>query len=625
MLLAFILLGFFAICGGSEAAAQTNTAQYYGEKIIESRNIEVAISDTATPPLNGWKPISLRELSENNGVAEGRKPPKYVWTKFHFDRSQLGRHDLAFMVDLPRLGIKVELNGNDIYEYYTISNYQTNSWNSPVYFRLPNKFLNARDNEIILRMEINSTFGTNGGYLRVGPEATIAKLYDFMNLADNLFPRSITNIMLFLSFCLLLLWLARPKDYEFLWLAMTGLLWSARNWRYFIQTPPLEAKYFLTISNLLIYLFLICLLGFAGYFVGLRHFKPYIKIVAAACIGSFLLHFIVQFTYGDVRGLYLLALSISFFSTLYICFESAKSLTTEKAMIIFPLFVLLGLSFHDIGVVALDWPGVAFSLQPYGSIFLFFTFTFALGGRIIHAFDNLENMNIILDNEVKAATDKLKASEKAKHELELSLAIENERERLMREIHDGIGSSLMTTLAVTKSQDAKSPAVPALQRAIADLRIAVDSLEPIQGNVSTLLASLRYRLERDLNEAGIKFIWRVDEVPAIEWLDAVSALHILRILQEAISNIIAHAKAQNITVTCQEAHNSEKPGIIIGLEDDGKGIRRAEHSKGRGIANMKARAAAIAAKLEIVSMPRKGTKLSLWLPLHQANSANPSK
>lgn len=610
-----------AVCGGRDAAAATNnTAAHYGEIIIETRDIEVATSNIANIPNNGWKRITLNELSKNNGVEDGGKDPLYVWVRFGFDRSALEHQNLAFMMDLPRLGIKLYLNGNDIYEYYSISNYQTNSWNSPVYFRLPNKYLHQQNNELVMRMAINSTYGTNGGFLRVGSEETIAKLYDFMNLSDNLLPRSITNIMFFLSGASFLLWLARRKDYEFLWLAMTGIFWSLRNWRYFIQTPPFDAKVFLTLSNLLVYLFLISLLGFAGYFVGLRHFKRFIGIVAGVSLASFLLHFAAQFLYGDIRILYLIAALIAVLSTLYICYESAKAMNAEKAMIIAALLVLLGFSVHDIAVAALHWPGAAFSLQPYGSIFLFLTFTLALGGRIIHAFNNLENINVILDSEVKVATDKLKASEKAKHELELSLAIENERERLMREIHDGIGSNLATTLAIAKMQENSGAAVPALKRAIADLRLAVDSLEQVNGEVVSLLANLRHRIEPDMRDAGLKFVWQVENSPRLEWLEAVTSLHILRILQEAFANVIAHAHAKNIFVECGPRTLDDRLGVLIVIRDDGKGLSNNSQSKGRGIANMRARAEAISSVLEITSTLRKGTKLSLWLPVSQVHN-----
>ncbi|KAF0183425.1 MAG: two component sensor histidine kinase [Hyphomonadaceae bacterium] len=612
---ALISFCFAAIFCGDLAYAQEAVTAPHSERVIESDQIEIASTNIDAIPTNGWKQIHLRELSANNGVSPTTQGPVFVWVKFKFERTLLSPDELAFMMDVPRLGIKVYLNGNDIYEYYSISNYQTNSWNSPIYFQLPSKFLNAQNNEIVMRMDANSTYGINGGLLRVGPSPIIAAHYDFMNLADNLLPRSITNITLFLSFCLLLLWLARRKDYEFLWLAMTGIFWSARNWRYFIQTPPFDAKVFLTISNLLIYLFLIALLGFAGYFVKLSKFKQYIKIVAGASIASFLLHFIFQFTYGDVRSLYLLALFISLFSTLYIIQESAKDPTLERALIIMPLLLLLGLSFHDIGVAVLGWKGLPFSLQPYGSILLFLTFTFTLGGRIIHAFDNLENMNAILDTEVKAATDKLKVSEKAQHKLELSLAIENERERLMREIHDGIGSNLVTTLAIAQKQEANSVAVPLLKRAIADLRLAVDSLEPIQGEVVSLLGNLRHRIEPDMNEAGLKFVWRVENTPRLEWLEAVNSLHVLRILQEAFANIIAHANATQIFVNCATEVRNGRQGVLIQIRDDGKGMSDKRKTQGRGIANMKARAEAISAIFEFTSKSKSGTTVSLWLPV----------
>jgi signal transduction histidine kinase len=123
------------------------------------------------------------------------------------------------------------------------------------------------------------------------------------------------------------------------------------------------------------------------------------------------------------------------------------------------------------------------------------------------------------------------AQSKQIRELEVAVALEQERERIMREMHDSVGANLISALAVAEHGDASRRTVATLKRSLTDLRIAVDLLEQVDGDITLLLASFRYRMEPELRAAGWRFDWRVENVPALEWLDLANALHVLRILQ----------------------------------------------------------------------------------------------
>lgn len=227
-----------------------------------------------------------------------------------------------------------------------------------------------------------------------------------------------------------------------------------------------------------------------------------------------------------------------------------------------------------------------------------------------------EKRNHALDERIEKTKAHLLASENARRNLEVSNAVSMERERIMREIHDGIGSGLVAALASAERHGQKdSTAVFALKGALADLKIAVDSLESVEGNVATLLASLRYRLEPELKKSGVEFVWRVEDVPQLDWLDSPNALHVLRIFQETITNIIAHAEATIIDVGCRFEVLQGRPGILITMSDNGKGYDADTHSFGHGRKNIKQRAEALDARLEIESKIGKGSRTALWLPL----------
>lgn len=225
-------------------------------------------------------------------------------------------------------------------------------------------------------------------------------------------------------------------------------------------------------------------------------------------------------------------------------------------------------------------------------------------------------INAQLEQRIETTKANLLVSESARRRLEVENAVTDERERMMREIHDGIGSSLVAALASAERQGKQgSTAVFVLKGALSDLRIAVDSLEPIEGDVATLLASLRYRLEPEMKKSGVSFDWHVEEVPEIKWLDAPNAIHVLRIFQETLGNVLGHAEASMIRVECQAQLRQGRPGVSIDVSDNGKGFDSSAPTQGHGRKNMKSRAEALGARLYIESTPGKGSRTSLWLPL----------
>lgn len=258
--------------------------------------------------------------------------------------------------------------------------------------------------------------------------------------------------------------------------------------------------------------------------------------------------------------------------------------------------------------------GLSFSVLPYSGLAVFSVLAFLLAQRVLDALSVVENLNQILESKMRAANASLAASEAARRALEVSGAIIKERDRLMREIHDGIGSSLVTSIAAAERQGAAVDGTSLLRRALTDLRIAVDSLEPMQGDLATLLASLRYRVEPDMRKAGVTFDWQVQEVPEADWLDAVNALHVLRIFQEAFSNILGHSEATRVVVRCHPEIRNSETGVLIEVSDNGKGFGDKGGPKGHGLKNMASRAEALGGILTHSSAPGQGTSVILWLP-----------
>ena len=182
----------------------------------------------------------------------------------------------------------------------------------------------------------------------------------------------------------------------------------------------------------------------------------------------------------------------------------------------------------------------------------------------------------------------------------------------MQDMHDGLGSSLHSALRAIERGSLDATSVSDILRAcIDDLHLTIDSMEPVEANLLLLLATLRYRLGSRLQSASIKLHWEVVDVPPLDWIDPRTALHILRILQETLTNIVKHTKATEIRIAT--AHDAK--GVMVSISDNGSGfdMAAARQRGGKGLGNQQRRATAIGGRIDWESGTT-GTRVTLWLP-----------
>jgi signal transduction histidine kinase len=190
-------------------------------------------------------------------------------------------------------------------------------------------------------------------------------------------------------------------------------------------------------------------------------------------------------------------------------------------------------------------------------------------------------------------------------------ALADERQRLMADIHDGMGAQLISTLSlVERGNVSPQDLAAALRECIDDLRLAIDSLEPSEQDLLPVLGALRHRLEPRLAAQGISLHWQVADVPKLACLTPQNVLQILRILQEALTNVLKHAGADRISV--ETGVEPAAGRVYIRVRDNGRGFA-ARRPEGHGLANMLRRAKAIGGDLR-VSASAPGTTLELLLP-----------
>ena len=235
--------------------------------------------------------------------------------------------------------------------------------------------------------------------------------------------------------------------------------------------------------------------------------------------------------------------------------------------------------------------------------------------RQVRAYEGLRNS---LDDKVRQREEELKVSYALLQQEHAQHAALQERQRIMRDIHDGVGSQLVGLLSlIGKGRVNRKQLREHANAALDELRMAVDAIQPVGGDLATVLATLRYRLQPRLAASGVQVDWHVEELPTLETLTPHMVLQIQRILLEAFTNVLRHAQATKgrVSAVHQSESAEDSPLLVLEITDNGVGFESSTQTGGQGLINMRARAQAIGALLDITGVSGQGVAVRIALPL----------
>ena len=211
------------------------------------------------------------------------------------------------------------------------------------------------------------------------------------------------------------------------------------------------------------------------------------------------------------------------------------------------------------------------------------------------------------------------------------LAILQERERLAAELHDSLAQDLafirIKLLDAEKSSCGKASGArqlldelfPIVDEAYQNLREAIFGLRALASRNHVGLVAALADFLKDFSEVRkISVDLRVDHPEVIRFSSQVE-IQLIRIIHEALTNIVKHARATRGKITIE----SDNDTAAITIEDDGKGFcegKSPEPSLHFGLQTMKDRAESVGGGLSVCSSPGRGTRVTIQLPLAKHNS-----
>jgi signal transduction histidine kinase len=225
------------------------------------------------------------------------------------------------------------------------------------------------------------------------------------------------------------------------------------------------------------------------------------------------------------------------------------------------------------------------------------------GGREIGPADKLalEEIAPPLAAAVHAAqlTEDLKRSRER-----LVAAREEERRRLRNDLHDEVGPSL-AILALRLDAEGRAELAEQARSDLARIRAIVRDLRPAALDDLGLAEALRQETDR-IRAGGLDA--ELDVPEALGELPAAAEVAAYRIVREALSNVVRHARASRCVVRLTRSRD----GLRVTVEDDGRGIGPAA-PRGVGLESMRARAEELGGAFSVTS--GEGTRIEARLPL----------
>jgi two-component system, NarL family, sensor histidine kinase UhpB len=258
---------------------------------------------------------------------------------------------------------------------------------------------------------------------------------------------------------------------------------------------------------------------------------------------------------------------------------------------------------------ASDWP-ISLYWSPIVGPLLGIGMVLSLARQAGEARREVARANEILADRLTEQDAALSRSYDAQKQMLGRQVMLEERQRIVRDMHDGIGGQLLGLMMQVRSGGVDRVEVEqGLQSSIADLRLIVDSMDSAEEGLAETLRSFEHRIRAQVEAAGMSFAVDHGLKDSEPGPGPRPTLQILRILQEAVTNAMRHSGGSLI-----ELHSgyAEDGSIRIALSDDGKGMPT-DIKGGRGLSNMQTRAQAVGGRIEF-ERAAAGTHIRLVIP-----------
>lgn len=581
------------------------SAQPSGVQIITEVSRVRDASETPPGPDAPWEAYTLPLGSL---VSEAENRDAVFWFQFTLAKPADGQPHSLYFYRYNRL-IDVYLNGDRVGGDRQRPGFHTQAWNHPLLVNLQAGSWVPGDNIVQVRFQ-----GTwlGGAFREVifGPTDVLEQEHERRRLRQLTLNHWVLMFGVFGCVLALLLWVQRRQDQLYLLFAGGSACWLVVAAHMVIYYNPVPYQLWLVIVHVAIDCWMIFLHRFLQELLQIRAQRAN-RLALGLLVASLLWHGLMIDDYWWL-GAYVVHLLLATLILLLLLRIFRQAWQEKRGLaVLMSTVVLIQAAFfvRDVWVL-FSVPNEPWISSFHLSLFAFplmqLVFLATLVQHFVRALNTAEELNRELETKVEDSRRHLERTFLEKRRLELEQAAERERVKIYRELHDDVGSKLLSI--VHAGRDTRLGALAAT--ALESLRDAVSRANYQEQALGPFLADLREETTLRLQGSGHTVSWQQEsQLPALV-LSAQQAFNLNRIFKEVVSIIIRHAAARHVLVSVSQVDD----GWQFVISDDGMGFDPAM-VPGNGIRNLRARAADLGAEIDWQSANHQGTTVQVSVAL----------
>lgn len=611
-LLRLLLVLWALACAGAAGAA-----------IQEAAHARMLVDPAQAPPADArdWITVPLPDLWRKS---RPQQQPAATWYRIDFEHSEQVTEPWAVFFPYLYDGGQVWLNGALVARIAENTPQAHVRWARPHIVTLPPALLRTGDNVLMVRAaQPPPRASLRFPRVQVGPDSEVRPLHDRRFFWVSVTPEITASVCLLVALSVLFIWWRRRSETMYGLFGIAVILWGVRTLTFVVEVVPMEAYPFWRLAfHTATGGFIVVMTMLAWRMAGIR--QPWFEraITVYWLVGPIWLlaqgpeaePLVNRYWVGGFLPIGATIVAVSIWALV-----RRRTLESAALPITMALAALAGM--HDYMIAwELDpplawlapWTAQRFQLLHLAADLVLVAMGWLLTARFVRMLRALEDVNQTLEARVAERERELAGNYVRLFALEREHAAQQERQRIMRELHDGLGSQLFVSLSRVERGDMSPEEIAeALRRCIAEMRLALDTLGPQALDFRQTLGNFLFRWRSQLLACGIKPTWDIAVPDESLSVSPHATLQLLRVAQEALTNVVKHAQATAVDVQLR----LEGDQLALEVRDDGLGSAGVcPSSSGRGLSNMQARAEQLGGRCEVHGGSG-GTRVSLQVPL----------
>lgn len=601
-----------AVCAGVLLALLAGSAGWAAPPTWPG-TVEAVRSDwnAHEPPETGWIETELpddwsRRWPNHDGV---------VWYRLQWDQAMPTEETALYLEYLTFAG-EIRLNGALLARDENLVEPLSRMWNVPRYWRLPSPLLRPGRNTLLIRVSGFAQYTPGLGPTLVGDAGALMQRFR----SDRWVRRTINQISLSVSLTVgmffLVVWLMRRSEVAFGWYAAGRFAWLPVAWNTLAIAPwPFATTdAYQNLTALAVPISIGCGSMFVLRYCDRRWPRRERLLWGVLLLSALWIlvapHDAKLAARNVANALSVVVVVVTDLAFLWFAWRGGRA---DQKFLSVTSSAVIAAGVHD----ALGVAGVIEDTTNWGSMTAMMgmiSASFVLAWNFVDKQRRIEGFNAELSANVEQARAELASTLSRRHELEMMHARLGERVSLAHDLHDGLGGMLIGNIAALEQGPEQVPTrkmLDALRELRDDLRLIIDTAAAQhygENSLGELLAPLRHRMSRLFEAYEIEMRWQSDRLDDV-YLTNTQSLDLLRIAQEALTNVLKHAQARRVEV---ELRNSAQ-ALTLEVRDDGNGMPEGGPRSGTGMRSMQSRARRLAAHLSVAS-DGQGTLVRLHRP-----------